>query len=67
MKRIDYFWPRTAFQITGTVFVAQLVALPLIEWTERTAWAIAGSGATFVVAAVWSMWAVYRNAKEASK
>lgn len=67
MKRIDYFWPRAAFQITGTVFVAQLVTLPLVEWTESKAWAVAVSGAALVAATVWGVWAVYRNAKEASK
>ena len=67
MKRIDYFWPRAAFQIIGTAFVTQLVLLPVGDWTESRAWALAGSGFAFSVATVWASWAVYRNAKEASK
>ena len=67
MKRIDYFWPRVAFQITGAAFVTQLVLLPVGDWTESRAWAVAGSVAAQVASTVWASWAVYRNAKEASK
>lgn len=57
MKRIDYFWPRALVQITGIVFVTQ-VLLELSGIGTRKPefeWVIYACGAAFLASASFAM------------
>ena len=63
MKSIDYFWPRTAAQITGIVFVVQAITEVLAtrkpghEWVFfASACAFAASVLSTIGCIVWNAW-----------
>jgi len=62
MKRIDYFWPRTAMKITGIVFLAQLIVEVVFNRKPGFEWVLPGCALAFVVSCGWSVYAVVRNA-----
>ena len=64
MKRIDYFWPRAAVQVTGIVFVSQLIvtATGIPVRKPEYWWVIYACAAAFVLALVCSLGAVLINA-----
>ncbi len=62
MKRIDYFWPRAATQVTGVIFLVQLLTEVIGNRKPGFEWILPVCGGLFVSAAAWSLYAVVINA-----
>jgi len=62
MKRIDYFWPRAAMQITGIVFWVQLITEVVGNRKPGFEWVLPACALAFGFACGWSVYAVVRNA-----
>ncbi len=62
MKRIDYFWPKAATQITGVIFLVQLLTEAIGNRKQGFEWVLPVSGALFSVAVAWTLCAVVVNA-----
>ena len=62
MKRIDYFLPRAATQITAIIFIVQLLTEVIGNRKPGFEWVLPASGALFVAAVAWTLYAVVLNA-----
>ncbi len=62
MKRIDYFWPRAATQVTGIIFLVQLLTEAIGNRKQGFEWVLPVSGAFFVATVAWTLCAVVINA-----
>lgn len=62
MKRIDYFLPQAATQITGIIFFAQLLTEVVGNRKPGFEWVTPASGALFAMAIAWTLYAVVVNA-----
>jgi len=38
MKRIDYFWPRTAVAVSGVLFMTNAVLTATVGWSGKWLW-----------------------------
>ena len=65
MKRIDYFWPKATTQITGIIFLVQLLTEAIGNRKQGFEWVLPVSGAFFAVAVAWTLCAVVINATRA--
>jgi hypothetical protein len=59
---INYFWPRTAMQITSTVLLVQVVGEVLGYRKPGFEWVLPATSGLFAVACLWALSAVVRNA-----
>ena len=59
---INYFWPRTAMQITSTVLLVQIVGEVIGHRKPGFEWVLPATGVLFAVACLWALSAVVRNA-----
>jgi hypothetical protein len=62
MKRIDYFWPKAAFQITSIVFVTQLIAEVIATRKANYEWVLPLCAVLFALSVTWILFAVVWNA-----
>ncbi len=62
MKRIDYFWPRVAMQITGIPLLVELIQEVVGNRKPGFEWVLQALALAFVVACGWCVYAVVRNA-----
>ena len=62
MKRIDYFLPKVATQITGIIFLVQLLTEVIGNRKQGFEWVLPVSGALFAMAVAWALYAVVMNA-----
>ena len=62
MKRIDYFLPKVATQTTGIIFLVQLLTEAIGNRKQGFEWVLPVSGALFVIAVAWTLYAVVMNA-----
>ena len=62
MKRIDYFWPRTAFQISGIVLGTQVLTEAISTRREGFEWVFLACSIAFALSCAWSLFAVVWNA-----
>jgi hypothetical protein len=58
----NYFWPRTAMQITSTVLLVQVVGEVLGYRKPGFEWVLPATGGLFAVTCLWALSAVVRNA-----
>jgi hypothetical protein len=65
MKRIDYFWPRAALQITGIVFFVQLLTEVIGNRKPGFEWVLPVCTAAFVMAFLWVIYALVVNTLQA--
>ncbi len=66
MKRIDYFWPRAAVQITGIVFFTQVI-LEISGLAQRKTgleWVLPVCAGLFAASVAWTLYAIIKNAVE---
>jgi hypothetical protein len=61
MKRIDYFWPRAALQITGIVFLTQVIVETIAERKPGFEWVLPACGLAFALAILWTTFAIVWN------
>jgi hypothetical protein len=62
MKRIDYFLPKVATQITGIIFLVQILTEAIGNRKQGFEWVLPVSGALFAMAVAWTLYAVVTNA-----
>lgn len=62
MKRIDYFWPRTATQITGIIFLVQVLTEIIGNRKPGFGWVLPVCGGLFAASVAWAVYAVVVNA-----
>ena len=62
MKRIDYFWPRTAVQVTGMVFVVQAITEVLATRKPEYEWVFLASACAFAASVLWTIGCIVWNA-----
>lgn len=64
-KRLDYYWPRAAIQITGIVFITQSVMEFSGVATRRPGfeWAYPACGIAFAIACIYTMAILCINTK----
>lgn len=55
MRRIDYFWPRVAIQVTGSVFLFQLLNTAIGNSKQELDWLMPLSGVFFLSALGWAL------------
>ena len=62
MRRIDYFWPRTAIQVTGCVFLFQLLNTAIGNGKQELDWVMPLSGVFFLSSVAWALGVAVINA-----
>ena len=62
IKKIDYFWPRTAAQITGIVFVVQTITEMLASRNPEYEWVFLASACAFAASMLWAIACIVWNA-----
>jgi len=67
-KRYDYFWARIVTQITGIVFLSQLVLdlSGMIQRKPGLEWVVPACGVAFVVALIWSVALIVLNSRNSA-
>ena len=65
MKKLDYYWPRAALQITGIVFASQTLMEVSGVATRKAGfeWVYPACGVAFAAACIWTVVVVLLNAK----
>ncbi len=63
MKKIDYFWPRAAVNITGIMFFVQCVTEVLATRKPGYEWVLWSTAGLFFSSVLWSVLVVAYNAK----
>jgi hypothetical protein len=61
MKRIDYFWPRAATQISGTVFITQAIFEVIGVREEGTEWVFLACAIAFAISCTVAILAIIWN------
>ena len=70
MKRIDYFWPRAALQISGIVLLTQVLVEFICVRKEGFDWVLPACALAFALSCTWVMttdplaWAKALKARE---
>lgn len=67
MKRIDYFWPRAATQITGIIFLVQVLTEIVGNRKPGFEWVLPVCGGLFAASVAWALYAVMVNAIRARR
>ena len=62
MKRIDYFWPGTAAQITSIVFVVQAITEVVGTHKPGYEWVFLASSCVFAASVLWLIGCIVWNA-----
>jgi hypothetical protein len=62
MKRIDYFFPRAAVQITGVIFLVQVLTEFVGNRKPGFEWVLQICGGAFLASLIWTLFAVVLNA-----
>ena len=63
MKRIDYFWPRAALQISGIVLLTQVLVEFICVRKEGFDWVLPACALAFALSCTWVMTAIVIRAR----
>jgi hypothetical protein len=61
MRRIDYFWPRAATQISGIVFISQAIIEVIGVRKEGTEWVFLACAIAFAISCTVTILAIIWN------
>ena len=63
MKKIDYYWPRAAVNISGIMLLVQCVTELVATRKPEYEWVFWGTAALFVSSVLWSVIVMVYNAR----